>query len=255
MPPSPTFRKLLAGAASGEIIVPVIQAALWNPQFQSFTVQVQGFEDREPDGWFHPSTHPRWPERMLYYYLTEPSRLQGEPFDPASTMAVTQGQFWHSFVERVLLDAGVWTKVEVPFEDPETGSRGHVDGLSDTEIGEFKTMREMRARKIAKGAPDDPAVVESFRTLVPEYYAQGQEYMRISGYRRWRALILSLEYPFSFREVAMDYDHHFGGQIRDKYMRVRQAAADYRPPPPCCAPSSKEAKACPARLVCPVGHR
>ncbi len=250
---SPTFRRLVQGAAKGETIVPVIQAALWSPEFQSFNVTVRGFEDRPPDGWFHPSEHPLWPERMLYYYVTEPTRLVGEPFDPSSTMAITQGNFWHSLIEKVLLEAGVWKATEVGVVDVETGARGSMDGVSDDEVGEFKTMRGARAAKIANGPPDSLEVVESFRKLVPEYWAQGQEYMRISGYRRWRAIILSLEYPFSMREVAMGYDHAWNFEIREKYMRVRQAIADQRSPRPCCAPASKEAKACPARLVCPMG--
>lgn len=250
---SPTFRKLVQGAVSGEIIVPVIQAALWSPEFKSFDVQVGGFVNRPPDGWFHPSEHPLWPERMLYYLLTAPDRLVSEPFDPMSTMAITQGNFWHSFIEKVLLEAGVWKAIEVEAVDHETGARGSMDGVSDTEVGEFKTMRGARAAKIAKGAPDSPEVVDSFRALVPEYWAQGQEYMRLSGYRRWRAVILSLEYPFAMREVAMGYDHAFNHQTREKYMRVRQAVADQRLSMPCCAPASKEAQACPARLVCPMG--
>lgn len=596
---SPTFRRLLGGVTTGETIIPVVQAALWNPEFKSFDVKVRGFEVRPPDGWFHPSEHPLWPERMLYYYLTEPDKLKGEPFDPASTMAITQGNFWHSLIEQVLLEAGVWKAVEVGVEDADTGARGSMDGISDDEVGEFKclaldaevtmaggwttlakelmvgdlvvawsepescfvenrvaalgdngvqstvkvvtregrsvvvtsnhpfltqegwaeakdllpgtlvkvsgtyspsintpldpdeawflgvmvgdggctghdvrlsnvdsgiingvraivsrwgcdltnvgvsqdwricrtgqnntpnpvkrylmdaglwgqgswtktvpgvvwsggpeswieflsgyfdtdgrvaprpypqaiftsvnhallrecqemlaylsvrsslvkvnsfyrekpyvswrllvrdkksmnrfveimrlrsvkrvtltavanrqlvrhspvqegwdivscvvdmgeqptiavevegththvtggivthnTMRGARAAKIVKGSPDDPAVVESFRALVPEYYAQGQEYMRLSGYRRWRALIISLEYPFAMREVAMSFDHQYALAVRDKYMRVRQAVADQRSPQPCCAPLSKDAKVCPARLVCPNG--
>lgn len=242
----------MQGAVAGETIVPVIQAALWSPEFKKFTVDVHGFEDRPPDGWFHPSEHPLWPERMLYYYITHPTRLLGEPFDPASTMAITQGNFWHSLIEKVLLEAGVWKATEVGVVDTETGARGHMDGVSDDEVGEFKTMRGARAAKIANGRPDDKDVIESFKALIPEYWAQGQEYMRISGYRRWRAVILSLEYPYPMREVAMTYDHAFGQATREKYMRVRQAVADLRPPRPCCAPASKEAKACPARLVCPV---
>lgn len=251
---SPTFRKVLGGAVIGEKIIPVVQAALWSPDFKSFTVEVRSWEDRPPDGWFHPSTHPLWPERMLMYYLTHAESLQAEPFDPASTMAITQGNFWHSFIEKVLLEAGVWNAVEVYVEDPETGARGSMDGVSDDEVGEFKTMRGARAAKIAKGSPDSPEVIESFKVLAPDYYAQGQEYMRLSGIRRWRGVILSLEYPFPMREVAMGYDHAWNYQVAEKYKRVRQAVADQTMPQPCCAPASKDAQVCPARLVCPVGR-
>lgn len=259
MKQAPAFRKTMASIANGEVVIPIIRAKLWNPDFDSFTIEVEGFKNRPWDGWFHPSTHPTWPERMLYYYLTEHERLVAEPFDTASVMAITQGNFWHTFVQKVLIDAGYLIpppegQKEHGFSDTETRSRGSVDGLSvDSEVFEYKTMMTAKMARIERGAPTDPAVLESFKRLAPEYFFQGQEYMRLSGFRRWRGVIQGLEYPFEMREIAMEFDPAAAYGIRDKYRAVLQAVADQRLPLACCAPKSDLAKVCPARLVCPVG--
>ena len=137
-----------------------------------------------------------------------------------------------------------------------TRSRGHSDGLTNPaitgveEIFEFKSMGRSRAAKLAKGEPDDPVVVRSFRDLAPEYYAQGQEYMRLSGRRRWRGVLMSIEYPYPMREVAMEYDPFFAGNIGMKYERVLKAAATRTPPLACCG----NAKSCPAARACSVAR-
>ncbi len=251
---SPNFRRFLKGAAGGEVAIPILRAILYDPKFKSFNIVMPDMGGRKPDNWFHPSTHPLWPERLLYYYLANADRIVPEMLDPTSTMAINQGHFWHSLIQRCLMDANYLIGQEVPVADEQTGSRGHMDGLTkDHEVFEFKTMNRTKLSKIEKGAPDDPAVLASFKEMKPEYFAQGQEYMRLSGYRRWRGVILALEYPFEMREVVMDYDHIFCEQLRQKYLRVRQAVADQRPPLECCGtPGSKVVKSCPARLLCPT---
>lgn len=259
---SPNFRRLVKGASDGEIIIPALRAALFNPTFDTFSIDLPDFKPRKPDGWFHPSTHPLWEERLLYFYLTDPGQLAVEPMDPHSVMAITQGHFWHAFVEKVGIDAGVLVqpdpcpcgcgKNEWYFHDDVLGSRGHTDGVTATAVDdipaifEFKTMRPTKVRKIPRGKPSDPEVLQAYKALVPEYFGQGQEYMRISGFRSHRTLILSMEYPFEMREIAMPYDQHYAEEIAAKYRRVRQAVADRRPPIMCCV----DQKACPARLLC-----
>lgn len=248
------FRRTLTSINKGEVVIPVLRAALYDPAFKSFKVKVGGFEARPPDGWFHPSTHPLWPERQLFWYLAAPERLEEEPFDPHSVMAVTQGKFWHSFIEKVGMDTGLFTGVEVKVEDPVTGARGSMDGTLPEEVFEFKTIRPSKLHKFPTLEPEDPDLAAWYRGYLPGYHAQGQEYMRLSGYRRHRTLLLAMDYPYEMREIVMEYDPFFAREVAEKYKRVRQAAADLRPPLPCCSPFSKDAKACPARLVCPVGQ-
>jgi hypothetical protein len=209
---------------------------------------------RKHDGWFHPSTHPLWEERQLYYYVTEGANAKAEPLDPIGIMATTAGTFWHEFIQHVMLEAGILKEVEVYVEDSEVMSRGSMDGVLDDEAWELKSMNGMKLNKLANGAPDSPEVVESFKLMVPGYYAQAQEYLRMSGYRTMRFTILEPSYPFTMREVAIPFDHGFALGIRDKYLRVRQAVADQRLPPPCCSPGSATARSCFAREVCPVGR-
>ena len=265
---SPTFRRLLTGANGGEVLKPIIEAYLWDPKFPSFSIDIEGWKPKPPDGYFHPSTHPLMSERQLYYYLAEPHNLLHEVFDPTSTMTVTQGHFWHEFVQMVGLNAGFLLPSPHPtkgrniaewgFTDADTMSRGHCDGVTNdlvcgtNEVFEFKSMRSPRADKIAKGRPDSPEVQASFKALAPTYYAQAQEYMRISGYRRWRGVILSIEWPFPMREIVLDYDPFYAQGIRDKYRSVLQAVADQRPPGMCCS-GGKAAKDCFARATCPMG--
>lgn len=252
------------------MVAPVIRAALFDPEFRSFDIKVEGFRSRPPDAWFHPSTHPLWPERMLYYYLSaNPADLVREPFDPHSTMAVTQGQFWHSFIQHVGIEVGIFVdpglcscgcgKSEWFYQDGGSRSRGHTDGLTslevvdEPEVFEFKTMGPGPYSRLPKGAPDDPDLLEVYKEKHPGYYAQGIEYMRISGIRRHRTLLLSLVYPFPMREIVIPYDMAYARSIEMKYRSVLQAVADQRLPTPCCAPKSAQSKECMARQVCPVG--
>lgn len=261
--PSPAFRRMLSTANRGEVLVPILQAALFDPSFKAFTVRVDGFVARPPDGWFHPSTHPVAGERALYYYLTEPDRMINPIRDPHSVMAVTQGKFWHDFIQGVLLEAKALKRnpkpgrgmnaAEWPWKHEKTRSRGHTDGLTmDEEVFEFKTMGKNRLDRFPVGGPEDPDVLAYLRRIMPDYYAQGQEYMRLSGRRRWRAVILGMEYPYPMREITMTYDPFYADQIVQKYERVLQAVADQRPPSFCCG-GGAAAKECPARGICEMG--
>src|ERR1035437_1407735 len=248
--PTPTFTNIIKGARSNEKLLPVIDAYLQEGLFPSFDVHVRGKEQRASDNWFHPSTHPLWPERRLYWYLKDPEKLILEKLDLLGTMATTAGNFWHSFMEVCLVGAGVLKDTEVYVEDLETGSRGHMDGEMDDEAFEFKSMNSMKLNKLVRGSPDDPDVQSQWRDMSPTYYAQAQEYMRLSGYQTMRFLIQTTEYPFVRREVVVPYDKPFALGIRDKYLRVRQAVADQRPSRDCCGMGSLQMKECPSRELC-----
>lgn len=258
---APTFRKLIKSIDNDEKIVPLLRTALWDPNFKSFTIKVDGFSKRKPDGWFHPSTHPLWTEPMLYLYMSNPESLIREPFDPASTMAVTAGSFFHDFVQTVLLQEKVLERhpncpcglrkhsdAEVLLVDEEVRSRGHSDGVTfDGDGFEFKTMNTMKMGRIPKGRPDDPEVLAWFVDRCPDYYAQAQEYLRMSKRLRMVVVILSLTYPFEMREIHVPFDPGFAFAVRDKFARVIQAVADQRRPRCECGLRNTT---CPARGVC-----
>lgn len=256
-----SFRRVAGAAARNEVLVPVLHSLLYSPKFPKFSVKAHPPEQRAPDGWFHPSTHPLLPARQLYYYLTEPERLMVEPLDPIGTIAIVQGNFWHRFVEICLTKLKVVHGVEVPVQDDELGTRGHMDGVLDSsklaidadEVFEFKTMNDFRLGGMPEGTPTDPAVLEWLKNLYPHYWAQANEYMRMSGLKRTRMLFWSLSYPFPCRELVVPYDEFFAFEIAKKYAEVRKAVINGGLPLQCCNVGSKEAKSCFARAVCPIG--
>ena len=92
--------------------------------------------------------------------------------------------------------------------------------------------------------------IEAYRKKWPEYYAQNQEYMRLSGRRLVIVLIFGMGYPWEMREVHVPWDPQFALGIRDKYLRVRQQVADQAPSRDCCGTP----KSCPARGVCEIAR-
>jgi hypothetical protein len=266
------FQRLLKGAFSDEVLIPILRALLTNPRFDGFEVPIPDFRPRRPDGWFHPSTHPLWPERMLWWYLVAPERLLDVELDTDGAMATTQGTFWHSFLQHVMLVHGLvlimnpegrfpHDKVEFFVSDEEHGARGAMDGVLNPDklpltvpIGlEIKTMRPSKLNTCPKGGPKDPARLEWLKKKCPEYYAQAQEYLRMSGYTEQRFLFIGIEYPFYMLEISVPFSYGDSQVVVDKYRRVRQAVAGGYMPDPCCTPKSTLAKQCTARGVCPVG--
>jgi hypothetical protein len=267
------FRQMLAGVRDKEVLIPRLRAYWFNPKLPFVTIPVRDYVKREPDGWFHPSTHPLWPERMLYYYLAFPAKMVGAPDDMNKVLATTQGVFWHFFTQSCLEDMGLlrvvnprgrnaWERVERYVEDRRLLSRGSMDGvvnsdnisiLAHDEAFEFKTMSVVQMSFCPKGAPDDIDRLRWWKDRHPEYYAQAQEYLRMSGLPYMRVLILGLQSPFPMIELQVPYSYGEAMKVADKYGRVIQALADRNLPDPCCSPRSQEAILCPARNVCPVG--
>lgn len=219
-------------------------------------------DDRVPDGWFHPSEHPLMTERQLYYYLAEPEQWKGWRPDYAMRMAVLMGSATHDFVQMGMNHMGLMVKPAgtclacgrpQPSEcsehgacDAETGSRGHLDGILKNVLGgmagfELKTCIPMAIRSIGDGD------VEAYRKKWPYYYAQIQEYMRMTGLRRFVVIFMGLGTPWDMREFVVEYDHDFAQQIKNKYLRVRRDVELGIPPEVCCSLGSSESADCPAR--------
>lgn len=266
----PNFRGMGTGQDLGEEVVPLLRRYLTNPKTKPFTVDVDRFLPRPPDGKFHPSSHPLWTERQLYWYLVEPERMVPEPFDPHNTMAVTAGAFWHSFIEMCMKDLGLLVGdakrcrhrnctddrycPEVFVEDSVTGAQGSMDGQLPAKVWEFKTCWPGHIDKIEVDPLAD--VYERcavFKAKWPGYYAQVQEYMRMARLMETRVVLLAPVMPYAMTEVAVVYDHVHSYQVEMKYLRAREAAAIGVMPNPCCAPGSKESRQCIARQVCPHG--
>jgi hypothetical protein len=270
--PSPAFRRITSATQSGAVLKPLLHAYLFDAKWPELNLNLPAQKaSRKPDGWFHPSTHPLWPERMLYYYLTEPEKLIPEPLEYMGTMSVTIGTLMHLFIQECLRDQGVLLnpeqlaadgiatddKGEPYLVDDECGSRGHTDGITQVDVPafpqwgrqsfEFKTSNNMKLSKI------EDLDLDTFKEKWPDYWAQQQEYLRMSGYGLSIVLMLGMGYPWDIREFHIPADPMWQHQIREKYLRVRAAVRHGQPPQPCCGPGSKEAKACVARAACPIG--
>lgn len=243
-PHSLVFRDTLRQISKGDILAPAAKAYLTDPNFKGFTIKVDGIERRPWDGLFHPSEHPLLPERVLYLYLVQPLLLIPEPVDPMSVLSMTAGSIWHSIMGHVLRDElKLVQQLEVKVSCDATGAVGSLDGVIVApegyyEIYELKTMKDLRLAKVNS--------VEDYIRMYPGYYLQAIEYMRMSGYRRERVLLMALTYPFEMREFVIEFDQAISNEVRDKYLRVRQAVADKKMPP-CDGCKGND---CPARAVC-----
>ena len=196
------FRSIITDARQGTVIKPLLHSYLFEADWpEDFSITFKkGSSTRPPDGWFHPSQHPTWPERMLWFYLTQPDKMISEKFAYMNTMSVTVGTAMHGFIETCLRHIGILagpdTLQELGFSvnsrDGEPGaedrprlSRGHMDGVVRVSVPqyleypyhlfEFKSSNEMALRSI------DDLDLEGFMKKWPTYYAQAQEYLRISG--------------------------------------------------------------------------
>ena len=263
----PDFKRMINSISIGAAVIPRVVRYLADGRFpEGLSVELaQHSLDFGPDGWFHPSTHPLWPERMLWYYKHHPSDMQVEPGDYMRSLSVTMGSLIHSFMQQCLRDEGLLLTAdqmmvlglpvdgagELVLVDEATCTRGKGDGvLSVPVLGErnplfeFKTSNGMKLRKI------DDMDTDAFIRVWPEYYAQVQEYMRMSGIGVTVVLVMALGYPWEMREFHIERNVQWQVGVVEKY----QAALGDDLPMPCCGPRSKEAKVCPARAICPVGR-
>lgn len=272
------FATVAKKAGQGLILAPRLQAYLYDAEWpEDFSITFRkGANSRPPDGWFHPSEHPVWPARMLYYLLAQPSGMQREMMEHGNTLSVTMGTAMHGFIEVCLTHIGILLNHEQLIEqgfqidrasgepmviDEEAGSRGRMDGILWVPSGaigvlegldlahfEFKTSNNQTLQSI------DDLDLDAFIAKWPGYYAQAQEYLRMSGLRATVLLFLGMGYPWTIREFHIPANPRYQEDVRTKYLEVRAHVQRGTMPPPCCVSGSKEAKACPARTICPIGR-
>ncbi len=266
-PTAPAFRtgKTMAPRT---YLVPIVRKIIANCEFpEEFAVTFQHYTaDREPDGWFHPSSHPTMGERRLYYYLAHPEAWQPQPFPYQARMAVMMGSATHDIVEHALVHRGhllepVGTCVccgkphgKGPGECPEwgvrddrLGRRGHMDGiltLDDWGSGVFdlKTC----SPTVLRGVTDHD--LELFKAKWPKYYGQAQEYMAMSGYQQTMILFVGMSMGWELKEFTIPRDDAYIVRLEAKYQGVRAAVAARIPPPLHCCTGGAAAKECGATM-------
>lgn len=273
----PAFRRMAQMVSQDLVVVPLVESYMRASKFPKVfdvTFRDEG-KERVPDGFFHPSTHPTMEPRQLYFYLTaDPDDLVPEEIEYENRMAMIMGTAVHSFIQTCMIDAGILLKPmgtcvacgrehgtkksqcdEFGAMDKTLGRRGHMDGiLQITAAGwgrglfEFKTINPKACFGLSHHN------LEWLKTKKPMYYAQLQDYLDMTGMSKALILFAILGFPWKLVEIEVPYDHEFVAGLKRKYRHVREAEESGEMPDPCCAIRSKEAKACFARDVCPVGR-
>lgn len=269
----PAFRKMAGENLDNLILKPLLHNYIHLGKYpDKFTVTFEKHgKERKPDGYFHPSTHPMWTERQLTLYLSRPDQILREPLEFGGGMSVTVGTAMHDFIEVCMIDAGILErpsgdcvnckrphgrkKTECPewgAIDEATLSRGHMDGIYN--VGERRGGFDLKTSNNMKLSKCNDLDVEQFREKWPVYYAQAQEYMRLTGLREFIVLFLGMGFPWTMVEYQIPYDIAHNYEIETKYLRaIEHAKNGTLPAIPCCAPRSAEARQCLARNGCPIG--
>jgi hypothetical protein len=219
MPDSAVLRGILKEVREKKILTPRIRSTLHSPTFKGFDIPVRGWVSRPPDGWWHPSVHATWPAEKLAQYLVEPGAFTEEESPLSFVLSVTQGSFWHEFLQRLLLDDGILIQDEVPLCDPLHRRKGHADGLlANGEMLEIKTASSRAFKKF----PD----AEALRENQPVYFAQTQDYLDMAEREVMRYLVMCKEPPYEFGEFLVRADSMFQAKQRVKYREAIDIARE-----------------------------
>lgn len=227
------LRRAYKGLANDEILVPALLTALNDPTFAGFNIEIAAWSSRPADGYFHPSTQSTWNVRQLALYLMAPHLYEQERMQAKGVFAITQGHFWHEFIQHVLETTKILKKSEVGFTDEEHKRRGHMDGLlvigGEQEGLEIKTMNPYTLAKIK--------TVEELVEKKPGYYSQAQEYLDVFDLPRMRFLIISPSYPFPMKEFVVAANPSHQERRREIYkgaIKIAEAGKLPLPEGGCC---------------------
>ena len=233
-------RKAGAYAADGCVIKPLVQLFVQSEQIDfDFHLRAEWIRERGWDGWFHASTHPGLSQEELIAYLEQRSK----PYKPnyVSSMSTIFGTLVHVVVQGTI----EYYKIGVPLPvgscvacgrprtgknacrehaviDEETHSRGHMDAIVTVGPGginvlDIKTIKPWGTYGL-KEAPD--MNLEYFKETWAKYYAQLQDYMRMTGIRNSICFFMAMGNPWEMREYHIPYDPTFAFGIEQRYKRA-----------------------------------
>lgn len=239
----PNLTKGLAEfAAKGCLVKPILLTWLQDVSLPlDFGLWVERSGDRAPDQWFHPSGHPMMTEKQLLDCLLYPQFAERDPMTYAGAMGTLFGTMTHTLVSAILNKAGV---AEPLPEEPcaacgrprprkgrlvakgqcgehsaihaATRAKGHLDAILNLQDGPRGFDLKTRWKGGLKGVRDMDTAL--FAEKWPGYYWQAQEYMRITGLRRYIVLFLEMGMPWEMREFHIDFDPGIGLEIECKYL-------------------------------------
>lgn len=222
-----------------------------DPTFTGFNIEIEPWTARPPDGYFHPSTQSMWNVRQLALYLLAPHLVQQERMEITSVLAITQGHFWHMFIQHILeIETPFLVKSEVGFTDEEHKRRGHMDGLlkikGEEEGLEIKTINPYKIGKIV----DEETLIEH----KPQYWFQAQEYLDVFNLPRMRFLTIAPSYPFPMKEFTVKANPTHQARRREDYKQAMLIAENGALPLPkggCC----NQVSSCQLKYACKFGEK
>jgi hypothetical protein len=240
----PVFRGVAEKAAQGCLVKPILLDFFQRDLDIEITLRITRVMDRPYDGWFHSSVHPTQDDRSLWTYLAMPEKVRREQLGYIGAMSTMFGTVTGEVLKEALRQAGVSVKVprgtcpacglpqpsqcrEHGARDERTRSRGHLDDIADFgNLGtwgiDWKTIRPY-------GLKDAPDMDEDFfRQRWPRYFGQAQDYMRMTGLRKFIVMFLGLGNPWELREYQFSFDPVYSFGIESKYLRVLQAYEEGR---------------------------
>lgn len=234
-----SLKRVLKGIEEREVLIPKMHIALNNPNFKGFQIDIEPWESRPFDGYFHPSTQGTWNPRQLSLYLNRPDLFETELMELTSVFAITQGHFWHMFIQTVLEEDGILVDSEVAFVDEVYKRKGHMDGL--LKIGdrfeglEIKTMNQYTIKKVTSA--------ETLKEFKYEYWAQAQEYLDVFDLPVMRFLIINPTYPFPMVEFTVPADNDHQEERQENYLKALNEELGNLS---CCGKPTS----CPAQYAC-----
>lgn len=270
---TPSFRRG-AQVNKDQVLIPLIENSVQQCAFPTnFTVRLRSYAaKREPDGWFHPSTHPTMDERQLYYYLAHPDKWDEPEFEYGPRMSVLVGTVMHEVVQAVMIKMGLLIPPkgtcvccgkphgkgkgkcdEWGVRDDLLKRRGHMDGLLDLPgwcepggaIFDLKTC----APPVIRGIENHD--LDLFKAKWPKYYGQAQEYMACTGKTKALILFLAMSEGWQMREFTIPRDDLYIARLEAKYKAVLTYVEMGTPPPVACCNTKAAARRC-AATACPI---
>ncbi len=241
----PNFRGIAEQAADGCLVKPLLINFFQSDAPFRLKLDVARSGDRPPDDWFHASTHPLMTDRELYLYLTRSPDMAREPMGYVGKMSTFFGTIGHEVTRQALIQLKVVVPVpkgtcaacglpqpskckEHGASDPATRSRGHLDAILDlrdqagTYGFDLKSIYPMGLNKV----PD--MNLDFFIEKWPRHHAQANEYMRLTGLRRFIFLYMGMGNPWEWREFHIPFDPVLALRTEEKYRRVLEAVKNGR---------------------------
>lgn len=244
----PGQRSIFKSLADRDLLIPYFRNALladeW-PMTYDVVIDSSPYYGRG-DGYFHPSTHGLLGARELYYRFHPDTRDTMIPEERTieKEMTFAMGSALHGVIQTQFEMAGLIKAsedVEVEYVITEHHVRGRVDFI----------VHHPNGRRLVVELKTQNSRAFAFQEEIKPIW-DAQLSLALHGIGETEGILLVLEsgYPYRMKEYRVPRNEHLLKVIFDKFDYVRECIALNSPPEYCCAPESKEMKACPARFSC-----